>query len=187
MKTKIILLIALISSSILFTNCKKDPPKPNEEELITTVIATWTPVTGGDPIVFVWQDLDGDGGNAPVITTAPLQAGITYDISVRFLNESVTPIDEITEEIEAEDDHHQIFYKWTPAGLFMDFVYQDFDHHGKPLGLKARLKAGIPATGTFNVKLLHEPNKSAPGVPDGNPTNAGGDTDVDVTFNVTIN
>lgn len=186
MKTKFILLIALISSSILFTNCKKDPVKPNEEELITTVIATWTPVTGGDPIVFVWQDLDGDGGNAPVITTAPLQAGITYDVSVRFLNESVSPIEEITDEIEAEDDHHQLFYKWNPEGLFSGFSYQDFDHEGKPLGLKTRLTTGSAGNGKWTVILLHEPNKSASGVAEGNPDNAGGDTDVDVTFNVTI-
>lgn len=187
MKTKFLLLLTLIISSILFMNCKKDPEPSNEEELITTVIVTWTPVTGGDPIEFVWQDLDGDGGKAPLITTTPLQSGMTYDIKVRFLNESVSPIEEITKEIEEEDDHHQLFFKWTPTGLFSDFSYQDFDHHGKPLGLKARITAGSAGNGTWNIILLHEPNKSAPGVAGGNPDNAGGDTDVDVTFNVTIN
>ncbi|HBK71516.1 MAG TPA: type 1 periplasmic binding fold superfamily protein, partial [Flavobacteriaceae bacterium] len=34
--------------------------------------------------------------------------------------------------------------------------------------------------------LRHEPNKSASGVSDGDITNAGGETDIEVIFNITV-
>ena len=61
MKT-IKLLSILFIASILFTSCDNDDPEPvNEEEVITTMTATLTPVSGGGIIVLKTQDLDGDG------------------------------------------------------------------------------------------------------------------------------
>ena len=47
--------------------------------------------------------VDGDGGDPPVITTEPLQANTDYTAALRLLNETETPPEEITEEVEAED------------------------------------------------------------------------------------
>ena len=41
-------------------------------------------------------------------------------------------------------------------------------------------------SGTITVTLRHEPNKDAAGVSSGDIANAGGETDIEVTFNVEI-
>ena len=73
--------------------CKDDdenepvtPIIPNEEEVITTVRYTLTPQGGGTASVFSFQDLDGDGGNAPVITADSLDANVTYTGAIEFIN-----------------------------------------------------------------------------------------------------
>ena len=67
MKTIKILSLSILAS-IAFTACSDDDNVPeivNEEEVITTMTVTLTPVTGGTDITLQTQDLDGDGPNAP--------------------------------------------------------------------------------------------------------------------------
>jgi len=53
MKT-IKLLSVLFIASILFTSCDNDDPEPvNEEEVITTMTATLTPVGGGGEVLIL--------------------------------------------------------------------------------------------------------------------------------------
>ena len=61
MKSFKYLYIPLLSLFMALSSCEKDPQIPNEEELITTVTYTLTPVSGGDPVIFSFRDLDGDG------------------------------------------------------------------------------------------------------------------------------
>ena len=55
-------------SLLVFAACSDDdtPDPVNEEEVITTMTVTLTPVGGGTAITLRSQDLDGDGPNAPV-------------------------------------------------------------------------------------------------------------------------
>ena len=71
-------LLPFLFLSVL-SSCDKDPEVPNEEELITTLIYTLTPHVGGAPVVFSFQDLDGDGGQAPVIIEGDLMANTIYN------------------------------------------------------------------------------------------------------------
>ncbi len=182
------LLALFLSTSLLITSCSKDdaPTPVNEEELITTVEITLT--GGGQTITLISKDLDGDGPGAPVITPvggATLVAGTTYTGTTTFLNESISPAEDITEEVSAEGADHQIFYE-LPATLGT-INYDDVDANGKPIGLEFTLVAA--ATGASNnltVTLIHLPNKSAVGVANGNMTNAGGATDATVRFPVTV-
>jgi len=177
--------LAMLAVVLLFSSCKKDADKPNEEELITTLTMTWTPVGGGTPVTFLFRDLDGEGGNPPVITTAPLAAGTEYNVDITLLDETKTPAENITEEIEEEADEHQFFFQVT-AGLNLTFAYLDSDKNGAPLGLKTRMITGEAGSGTLRVILRHDLNKGAAGVPQGDITNAGGDTDIQVDFPVVI-
>lgn len=177
--------LMLLASVFLFPSCKKDADKPNEEELITTLTMTWTPVGGGVPVVFSFRDLDGDGGNAPVITTAPLAAGTEYDVDITLLDETKSPADNITEEVAEESAEHQFFFQVT-EGLGLTFAYLDTDTNGAPLGLRTRMITGAAATGTLRVILRHDLNKGVAGVPQGDITNAGGETDIQVDFPVVI-
>ena len=176
---KLLLLLTL-------TGCAKEEPIiPNEEELITTVKITFTPSQGGDARVFQYQDLDGEGGNAPTVTAEALQANTAYNMSVEFQNESTDPVDNITDEVQEEGVDHQLFYSFT--GGIGTLVYADQDDNGNPIGLQNTFTTGNASTGNMTLTLKHQPDKNATGVKNGDITNAGGETDVEVTFYVEVN
>lgn len=176
---KLLLLLTL-------TGCAKEEPIiPNEEELITTVKITFTPSQGGDARVFQYQDLDGEGGNAPTVTAEALQANTAYNMSVEFQNESTDPVDNITDEVQEEGVDHQLFYSFT--GGIGTLVYADQDDNGNPIGLQNTFTTGNASTGNMTLTLKHQPDKNAAGVKNGDITNAGGETDVEVTFYVEVN
>lgn len=180
--------LVLLSATVM-TSCKKDEPDdpiiPNEQEVITTLRLTLTPDGGGDPIIWSFIDLDGDGGNDPVVESPALSANTTYNGSLELLNELVDPTDNVTDEIEQEAEMHQFFFISDVAGLTM--AYNDSDANGFPIGLASVFSSAEPASGTVTLILRHEPNKEAEGVEDGDITNAGGETDIEVVFDVEIN
>jgi hypothetical protein len=181
-KTKIFFLAIV---AITFTSCDNDDEPVNEEELITTITTTLT--NNGETITLSSRDLDGDGPNAPVITVSgDLTANTTYLGTVTFLNETEDPAEDMTEEIEEEDEDHQIFYQ-APSAIGT-FAYSDSDDNGNPVGLYFTLTTSTSsATGNLTVTLRHEPNKTAAGVSGGDITNAGGATDAEVTYPIIVN
>ena len=178
------LLITLLVISSACSN-DDDPIIPNEEELITTLKLSLIPQGGGTTIIFEYRDLDGDGGNAPTITAPALTANTTYVAAISLLNEQSVPAEEITVEIEAEAEEHQFFYS-VGGNLDMNLVYNDNDGNGFPIGLSTIVNTIEPSQGNLTILLRHEPDKAATGVASGDPANAGGETDIEVTFNVTI-
>lgn len=176
----------LLFIAVANTSCKKDDPViPNEEELITTLIYTLTPADSSEAAVFSFKDTDGDGGAAPVIVTDTLAANTLYSGTIQLLNEQDAPAIDISAEVLAEAGAHQFFY--TPSATLQAVVqYSDTDADGKPLGLATKLQSGAVSNGTLTIMLRHEPDKYATGVAAGNPANAGGETDISVTFDVYI-
>lgn len=173
-----LLLLGLIS-------CEKDDPViPNEEEVITTLNYVLTSTTDQSMVTFSFQDLDGDGGDTPVVSAGTLDANTTYTGEVTLLNEQESPAENITLEVEEEDDEHQFFYTSSVSGLSIAYADQDAD--GNPVGIATMLSTGDAGTGTLTIILRHEPNKSGSGVSSGDITNAGGESDIEVTFNVTV-
>jgi hypothetical protein len=186
-KIKFFLSIGMVSM-LFITSCKKDEPQdpiiPNEEEVITTLNYTLTPTGGGTPVVLTFQDLDGDGGNAPIITGGTLDSNTTYNGSLELLNEIANPAEDITEEIEEEALDHQFFFQ--PSVSDINIAYNDMDANGHPIGIATILTTTGTNAGTITIILRHEPAKDASGVSNGDITNAGGETDIEVTFNVDI-
>jgi len=183
---KNIVILAFIAS--IFTACSEteNPVVINEEEVITTVSATFVPQNGGTEITLESIDLDGDGPNAPVISVSGnFDANTTYDGTLQILNETESPADDITLEILEEDEEHQFFFSFTND--IATATYSDQDSNGDPIGVEFSLLTGTTGTGRFTITLRHEPNKSADNVSAGNITNAGGETDVQVTFEITVN
>ncbi len=178
------LIASLATVLILTTSCNRDPELPNEEELITTLIYTLTPTAGGAPVVLSYRDLDGDGGNPPVITTGNLTANTTYNGTIVLLNESKTPAEDITAEVRAEGKAHQLFFRSTVSG--MTITYTDTDADGRPIGLSTQLSTGARGSGNLTITLRHNPNKAAAGVAQGNIANAGGETDIETTFDINV-
>ena len=186
-QTKSVILTSVFISLLAVMSCSDDPDDPiieNEEEVITTLTYTLTPSEGGSAVVLSYQDLDGDGANEPTITNGTLSAETTYSGALTLLNETESPAESITEEIEEEDADHQFFFETTVSGLSV--AYADSDDDGKPVGLASTLTTGSAGSGNLTVTLKHEPDKSASGVSDGVITNAGGETDISVTWTITV-
>ena len=178
----------VICFTFLLIACSDDeePIPVNEEEVITTMNITLSPGSGGSPIFLQAQDLDGDGPNPPVVTVSgPLQAGQVYNGSIELLNETETPPEDITEEVEGEGEEHQFFFQ-TGGNLDLIMDYTDQDSNGNPVGLAFTATAGTASSGTLTVVLRHEPDKNAAGVSDGDIANAGGETDIDQDFSLEI-
>jgi len=174
---------ALLASTLIFASCSDDDdntPEPvNEEEVITTLTVTLD--SGSDTVVMQYQDLDGDGPDAATVTVSgSLSANTTYDGSIILLNETESPAENVTEEIEEEDLDHQFFYT-VGSGLDVAAEYGDADSEGNPLGLSFILNTGVASSGGLTFTLRHEPNKPNTGL-----ENAGGETDIEVTFDVTV-
>jgi hypothetical protein len=173
---------ALLASTLIFASCSDDDDTPepvNEEEVITTLTVTLD--SGSDTVVMQYQDLDGDGPDAATVTVSgSLSANTTYDGSIILLNETESPAENVTEEIEEEDLDHQFFYT-VGSGLDVAAEYGDADSEGNPLGLSFILNTGVASSGGLTFTLRHEPNKPNTGL-----ENAGGETDIEVTFDVTV-
>lgn len=61
-----------------------------------------------------------------------LKINTTYNGSTTFLNETVTPTDDITVGVKEEGVEHQLFYQASSVGTF---TYGDTDKNGNPIGL----------------------------------------------------
>ncbi len=169
-------------------SCQKDPQDVNDEELITKLIYTLKSTSDNDEVVMTFSDRDGNGGNAPIITTSGfLQKGKIYEGSISLLNESLNPIEDLTLEIEEEDLDHQFFYILSnELSGKISIQYADKDSENNPVGLQTLVSSNMVGNGKIQIVLRHEPNKKAQGVSDGLITNAGGDTDIDVSFDIEV-
>ncbi|NQY05330.1 MAG: type 1 periplasmic binding fold superfamily protein [Flavobacteriaceae bacterium] len=179
------LLTVLFAASLVLFSCSNDDDNPapvNEEEVITTMTAVLTPVGSGTAVTLQTRDLDGDGPNAPVVTVSGnLVAGTTYNGVMTLLNETEDPAENVTLEIQDEDEEHQFFFI-AGGGLDVTTAYSDQDADGNPVGLSFTVTANTASTGTMTITLRHEPTKPN----DGTLAGAGGETDIDATFDITV-
>jgi len=186
-KNKLRLLLGVFALGTL-VSCSKDEPEtpviPNEEELITTLKWQLISVDNQDTLNFLFRDLDGDGGNAPTIETMDLKANTSYSARVQLLNELENPAEDITEEVSAEAEDHQFFYQTSMTGLSVS--YADSDLNGNPVGILTNLSTTDTSSGELLITLLHMPNKFANGVAAGDITEAGGESDISISFNLNV-
>lgn len=180
---KVKFLATVIIATILYTSCSNDDvPEPvNEEEPLTTLTVTLEPQDGGTTVTLQTRDLDDEGPEPPVVTVSGnLTAGVTYYGSIVILNETVSPPEIVTEEVEAEAEDHQFFYT-VAGGLDVTTEYGNFDSNGNPLGTEFTLNAGTASSGVLTFTLRHLPTKPNTGLDD-----VGGNTDIAAPFNVII-
>ncbi len=172
------------------------PPCENEEEIITDVVLTFTPVDGGDIVTASAQDPDGEGPlDLQIVEDIELLESTVYTMTIELTN-SIEGED-ITEEIMEEDDEHMFFFAFTdevfvsPAGdgnvdNRPDPVnYNDFDENDLPVGLSTEWETECGeemVSGTLRVVLKHQP-----GIKSETSTVEDGGTDVDLTWNVNVN
>ena len=171
----------LFASALVFLafSCDDDETViPNEEEVITEL--TYTLTSPDHTATFTFSDPDGEGGNDATITGATLRPNTTYTGSL--------DLGEITAEIQEEDAEHQFFFEFDGA-LGITATYTDTDDDGNPVGLATSVvttDANPEVNNGLVLTLRHEPTKTASGVSISNPDAAGGETDIEVIFPVTV-
>ncbi len=193
MKKLTLYLIAILGLG--FASCESENPVPeNDQEVITDLILTFVEVNQtltpiGTPFSVKASDPEGiEVGNEPLVETINLETGKSYVMTIQVLN-SISGED-ITEEILEEADEHQFYFLGTLfANNSIALLY--LDPSGKMLGQKNILStSNSPSTGDWRVVLRHDLDKSFPRST--NPhwedfVQAGGETDLDITFPVVIN
>lgn len=171
------------------TSCSDDDPEPIEEEqeLITTLKITLVPEGKTQTVVGTYSDPDGDGGNPATANTLRLEANTTYNATITLLDESKTPVADLTSEVETEGDEHELFYQ-TLENLVLSITKTDRDNSQRPIGLEAQIVTTSTSTGKLRITLKHQPDLKV-GANEPNREQTGltkGETDVQAEFPVII-
>jgi hypothetical protein len=153
------LALSIVAISLVFASCEKEnqPAEENESELITTVQLDFVKRGTDDRSTFVWEDADGPGGNLPIIDTVRLDDNSVYDVEISFWNKSVTPAEDITEEVRAESESHRVYFE-ASAGSGITINGFDNDTGGIPLGIQSVWTTTGSSDGTVMAVLRHYPD-----------------------------
>ncbi len=114
---------------------------------------------------FTWTDVQGDG-IPDSIDTIVLEKTSTYTCTLKAFDDTVSPPEDKGAEILAENTAHLLVY--TTVGPDLAIVATDADDNGEPFRFNTQWQSGGVSHGTVNVRLIHEPDKSA-----GNPESTG--------------
>lgn len=200
----------LLGSAFLLAACSDlDSGGGDIPEQITRVELTFTPDGGGSAVTAAFSDPDGDGGMSGSSDPIVLAASTTYSLTLAFANELFDPPEDITAEVEAEAEAHQVFiYGDAVAGpatgvtdALLVHAYADVESdYGDnavgddlPVGLANTITTTDAGTGTLAVMLRHMPelngqpqkaSGAAERLASGEPLP--GDVDADVEFAATV-
>jgi len=167
-----------------------------EEEVINEIILTFVPLSGGDTIQGRFFDADGEGVGAPTVEDINLSVSTEYNMFITLTNTLGAEPEDVTEEIEEEDDEHMFFFEFTnnafgsPEGDGNvdergDAVnYNDMDENGLPVGLSTNWVTRDMSIvgGSFRIVLKHQPDQKTAT----SDVSVGG-TDVDITIPLKVN
>ena len=176
--------IMAIAFLIALGACKKDdnevntPTPTNEEELITTVTLHFTEVADTlNNFMVSFKDIDGVGGNDAIIDTIKLGENKTFNVTIELLDESSSPVKNITEEVKEEADEHLFCYTIFTSELRVNNIDSDGNF---PIGIESEWVSGYDEISSIKIFLKHQPD----GQKDG--SCYPGETDVEVVFPLVI-
>lgn len=184
MKKIKLMLVTVMTFGLLFHSCKKDEtavasPVPDNEFLTTVQLVVTNAADASDvQTVAVKQlpDLPPDYSHA----TLTLKANATYNVAVKFLDETTSPAGDVTEDIYARRNYHLIcFTVGGSANLTVQRTDLDTNVPALQVGLQDKFTTGAAGNGTLNVRLRHQPNAK-----NGDCDPGSSDADVDFTVNI---
>ena len=211
---KYLLRSTLLMAALLAGGCDDvtdhDHDHDHNHGLATRVVLNFTPTDGGETLSFTWTDPNNDGN--PTIDSIALPDGSedethverVYELSVEVWNDLEDPAEDVTAEIEEQAEQHQLFFTGSavegPAtgangSALVSQEYADVDGDGLPVGLENTVTTVATGSGELVVTLRHlapedgEATKVAglaETVADGGFSAIGGDTDIQVTFDLTV-
>jgi hypothetical protein len=150
------------------------------EKPITSLLYILTP-DSGESVILHFMDRDGEGGRPAMVNRGKLLPETTYHCQLQ-LNSMGKHLTDST-SVAQEPELHQVFFL-PQNGLQASVTYADADTNGYPIGLTSTLTTGYEASGQLTIIIKHRPNKQAQGVLEGDVTNAGGSTDLEVAFSL---
>jgi hypothetical protein len=169
-----LLLLVAVAATLFTAGCKKDDATSGE--VITKVVVHLTGIGNNFDQEFEAEDSDGDGVFNS-IDTINLTAAEAYKCHLHVYDETKTPVEDITEEIEEESNDH--LFVFTPAFTGLEVSNLNTDGNGAPFGLESIWVTALVGTGTIKIALHHEPT-------DKNAADPGGDVDFEVSFPVIV-
>lgn len=98
--------------------------------------------------MYKFDDADGPGGAVPVIDQIVLAPSRSYAVSLKLFNKTANPVEDITEEVEEENDAHRFYF--TPAAgsnITVSGLYKDGNE--LDVGLTSVWTTGAAATGSI--------------------------------------
>jgi hypothetical protein len=197
-KSKKTFLYVLLLTTFAFTACNsEDPEAENDQEVITDVILSFqelnlSGIPTGAIITFKASDPQGiEVGSTPTIDNVTLIKGKTYQMKIEVRNSIAN--EDITAEILAESDEHQFYFLGTAFVGSSVLTYTYADPSGELIGLEGKVViAQSPGFNNANMRIVlrHDLDKNFPGALNPNFENfiqAGGETDLDITFPLILN
>lgn len=207
---RVLALASALAVAVSAAACEShdDDHDHDDNEVISLVELTFTPMGGGTPLVFTFSDPDGDGGVSGVSERIDLAAGVAYTLAVRFENSLATPPEDITGEVKGEAEEHLVFVIGDVAGpastasaALVTHAYADLESDYGPNAVGDDLPVGLVNTitttdagsGKLRLLLRHLPElNDAPQKTGDLPGElaAGrdlpGSVDVDVSFDLVV-
>lgn len=179
------LLIAVIIAAGI-SGCKEEdnpavPPTHDEHAPPTTMVVVLKETGKSDSTKSLVRDTSVVKGKPMIEDTLRVESGKTYSGYIMLWNESVTPIEDATHEIEEEKDEHLfVFTASDGANGRLSVSNLDKDSQGGDFGLtfSASVSGSGAAAGGLRIQLRHY------GASPKNGTTF--DTDIDQTFPVLI-
>lgn len=170
----------LLSLSTTMNSCGD---KVEEGELITTVQLTLN-LPGDSGKIYTWQDLDGPGGNSPILPDTLVLSQVTpggnpYGGNLEFFNKQGGKNENITLQIEKEKNNHLVCYEISSLTMQpqsgLSILPTDKDDQSLPVGLKTEWTTKMADKGNIWIRLKHQPSIK-------NGSCNVGETDVEVAF-----
>lgn len=179
------IIIAIIA--IFAVSCNKEqavaPPNPDNEFITTVELVATNASDATDVQTAKWVKLNPNDTSAPNLTQAflNLKANAVYNVAVKFLDETKTPVSDITSEILARENYHIICFGVASA---LNLTVKRTDHDTNTptafeVGLQDAFTTTAASSGNLEVTLHHQPNVK-------NGDCAPGSIDADVNFTINI-
>jgi len=200
--------VSALALALSVAACGADEQPNEENEVISVVELTFTPAGGGAPLVFEFNDPDGDGGASGVSDQIDLVAGVEYTLGVRFVNSLAEPSEDLTEEVKGEAEDHFVFVLGdvagpastaSPALVTHAYADQESDYTDNavgddlPVGLRNTITTKDAGAGQLRLILRHLPEVNAKPQKTGDLPRAladgddlPGSVDVDVSFELVV-
>jgi hypothetical protein len=179
--------VVLLAVVVFVSSCRTttEPPKDELEEILPNIVTlTLSSPQGNSTVIWRSTSTSAGVGTATVrIDTLVLATGRTYTGAIAAVNDTKTPVVDLTEDYRSLANEHQFFYAVSgDAQSRVTITITDKDGNNLPLGLQytVAVSSGEGTRGTLNVVLGHYDDVKKDG------KTRSPESDIDITFPIVI-